>query len=246
MGKLFFSKSLFKGIFATGVAAFVAIQFLIEDKQMEEFARRYWHEIQPQLRSTTSLVIFTLIFIFLLFHFISQPIRIMHEPDTKEHIPNGKLLARAARSRKSGKIPPAYPTGWYRIEESSVLKNGEVKYIEFFGEHLVLYRGDDGTSAILDAYCPHLGANLAVDGKVVGNCIQCPFHGWQFQQDGKCTFIPYTDKVPEIAKTKAWPVHETNGVSDIDIVLTSLFFRVSTCGSMHWDDWTISLGDCLT
>ena len=51
-------------------------------------------------------------------------------------------------------------------------------------------------ACIVDAYCPHLGANLGVGGRVHGNCIECPFHGWQFDgETGQCTSIPYADKV---------------------------------------------------
>jgi len=146
-----------------------------------------------------------------LISWLIRPMQIINDPDTIQQIPNGKLVARAARSRKTGKVPPFYPTGWYRIEASSSVKVGDVKYLEFFGEHLVLFRGENGKASILDAYCPHLGANLAVGGRVVGNCIECPFHGWQFEEDGKCSHIPYTDKVPEVAKTRAWPVEELNG-----------------------------------
>ena len=33
-------------------------------------------------------------------------------------------------------------------------------------------------------------------GHVRGNCIECPFHGWQFDgETGKCTKIPYAAKV---------------------------------------------------
>ena len=68
-------------------------------------------------------------------------------------------------------------------------------------KHLVVFRGEDGKVAVTDAYCPHLGANLGRGGKVVGNCIECPFHGWQFRSDnGKCVKIPYNEKVPEVAK----------------------------------------------
>ena len=50
--------------------------------------------------------------------------------------------------------------------------------------------------SIVDAYCPHLGANLGVGGHVRGNCIECPFHGWRFDgETGQCVSIPYTDKV---------------------------------------------------
>ena len=52
--------------------------------------------------------------------------------------------------------------------------------------------------SIVDAYCPHLGANLGVGGRVQGNCIECPFHGWQFDgETGQCVNIPYAEKVWE-------------------------------------------------
>lgn len=35
-----------------------------------------------------------------------------------------------------------------------------------------------GLVHVLDAICPHLGANLGVNGVVRGNNLECPFHGW--------------------------------------------------------------------
>lgn len=63
------------------------------------------------------------------------------------------------------------------------------------GEQVAVFRGHTGEAHVVDAYCPHLGANLAVGGRVLGDCIECPFHGWQFQgNDGKCVRIPYAEK----------------------------------------------------
>lgn len=125
--------------------------------------------------------------------------------------PNGKALARAYQSRKAGKIPPAYPSGWYHICYSQELLPGQVKYIQYLGEHLALFRTESGTASILDAYCPHLGANLAVSGTVIGENLQCPFHGWEFGEDGKCTNIPYCDTIPKNAQVYSWPICEKNG-----------------------------------
>ncbi|KAL3173250.1 hypothetical protein MRX96_012377 [Rhipicephalus microplus] len=65
----------------------------------------------------------------------------------------------------------------------------------------------------LDAYCPHLGAHLGVMGRVVGDCIVCPFHGWKFQGDtGACTHVPYASKLPTFAKVKTWTSLEKYGL----------------------------------
>ncbi|KAH3794564.1 hypothetical protein DPMN_148101 [Dreissena polymorpha] len=69
-----------------------------------------------------------------------------------------------------------------------------------------------GPLTAIDAYCPHMGANLAVGGRVIGDCIECPFHGWKFRgHDGKCVSIPYADKVPEVAKVTSYTTMELNG-----------------------------------
>ena len=52
-------------------------------------------------------------------------------------------------------------------------------------------------AAVLDAFCPHMGAHLGFGGEVVGNSIKCPFHGWSFDREGKCQRIPYTSRLTE-------------------------------------------------
>ncbi|XP_071800149.1 cholesterol 7-desaturase nvd-like [Asterias amurensis] len=114
--------------------------------------------------------------------------------------------------RRLGNLPPVYPNGWFSLFRSHQVQK-EPRYVSALGQELVVFRGeDDGQAYIVDAYCPHLGANLGVGGQVRGNCIECPFHGWTFRgEDGKCVKIPYAQKVPDFAKIKSWPCLETNG-----------------------------------
>jgi phenylpropionate dioxygenase-like ring-hydroxylating dioxygenase large terminal subunit len=51
------------------------------------------------------------------------------------------------------------------------------------------------TGLMADAVCPHLGANLG-HGKVVGNNLQCAFHGWRYAADGHCVSTPGQDRPP--------------------------------------------------
>ena len=115
------------------------------------------------------------------------------------------------KRRKIGDVPPVYPNGWFFVVFSAELPVKGVKYVQVLGEHLAVFRGEDGDVYILDAYCPHLGANIAVGGQVEGNCIRCPFHGWRFEGDsGACVDVPYSKCVPEFAKTKSWNTIEKN------------------------------------
>lgn len=133
------------------------------------------------------------------------------------YLPDGKFskkeIAKSVKKRRAlGEIPPIYPNGWYGIVESWRLKKGDSTNVSVLGLQLAVFRDSNGEAHVLDAYCPHMGANLAVGGRVVGDCIECPFHGWKFRgHDGKCTEIPYAEKVPEIAKVKAWSSLEING-----------------------------------
>ena len=108
-------------------------------------------------------------------------------------------------------IPP-FPNGWFQVAYSDELGTNGVMPLHYFGEHLVLFRGEDGVPRVLDAYCPHLGAHLGVGGIVEDNCIRCPFHAWRFDGDGRCIDVPYAEKIPPLAKTRAWPVIEANGL----------------------------------
>ena len=67
-------------------------------------------------------------------------------------------------------MPPSYPNGWFKICESTELKKGDIRNVQAFGQNLVLFRGKDGKCSVLDAYCPHLGANLS-GGTVVGTLL---------------------------------------------------------------------------
>jgi 3-ketosteroid 9alpha-monooxygenase subunit A len=110
--------------------------------------------------------------------------------------------------------PGRYARGWHIVLFSQELQVGEVKQLHYFEQDLVAYRGESGQVAILDAHCPHLGANLGSgEGRVQGDNIACPFHGWTFNRQGQCVDIPYAKTIPEKAVNalKGWPVLEKNG-----------------------------------
>ncbi len=106
--------------------------------------------------------------------------------------------------------PHPYPDGWYRITRSSTLRAGEVCYFECLGRQLVAWRGEDGEAHVSSAFCPHLGANLAF-GRVREDCLECPFHRWQFTGDGRVAHIPYSDQRPAGTLIEMLPVAEVYG-----------------------------------
>ncbi|BAZ50096.1 Rieske (2Fe-2S) region [Nostoc sp. NIES-4103] len=105
-----------------------------------------------------------------------------------------------------------FPNGWFRVAYSDELPINKVQPLHYFGRDLVLFRSEDGVAHVMDAHCPHLGAHLGYGGSVKGETIQCPFHGWCFDKEGRCVDIPYTNKIPSKAQLKPWDVQEVNGL----------------------------------
>ncbi|CAG9311093.1 unnamed protein product [Blepharisma stoltei] len=134
--------------------------------------------------------------------------------------------------RSMGKTLPAFPNGWFCVARSGEIKKGEAKHIDMHGQNIAVFRGTDGIIYAIDAYCSHMGANLAEGGKVkFGKGLQCPFHGWVFDgETGNCVSgadmkqreadkFTYSEKATEGLKkecktkigVKKWQVKEFGG-----------------------------------
>ena len=103
------------------------------------------------------------------------------------------------------------PDGWYTVALADDLAPGQVLPLSCLGEELVLFRTASGEARVFDAYCPHLGAHLGHGGRVEGERLVCPFHGWCYDRGGRCVEIPYARRIPPRAAVRTWPVIERNG-----------------------------------
>lgn len=123
----------------------------------------------------------------------------------------------------TGRCPLPIPIGWFQVLFAADLKTGDAVPLRYFGKDLVAFRTESGAAKVVDAYCPHMGAHLGYGirenaGKgprVVGESLECPFHGWQWNGEGQCTHIPYAKNLPpRVARGEsilgAWPVREVN------------------------------------
>lgn len=83
---------------------------------------------------------------------------------------------------------------WWPVALSHELKSTPLA-CQLYDTPLVLFRADDGRAAALPDRCPHRFAPLSA-GKVRGGQIECPYHGWRFAADGRCTRVPGTEHAP--------------------------------------------------
>lgn len=107
---------------------------------------------------------------------------------------------------------PPYPSSWYVVEPSQGLSAGEIKALQFCGQERVVYRTQSGQPVLAEAYCPHMGAHFAHGGAVLGENLQCPFHGFCFDPTGTCVQTGYGTKPPPQAILGTFPLIEANGL----------------------------------
>jgi phenylpropionate dioxygenase-like ring-hydroxylating dioxygenase large terminal subunit len=75
------------------------------------------------------------------------------------------------------------------------------------GDPVVFFRTEDGKPVAFEDRCAHRHLPLSM-GKLVGDQLQCHYHGLRFDATGRCVRIPGQDQIPPSAKVKTYPVVE--------------------------------------
>lgn len=102
---------------------------------------------------------------------------------------------------------------WIPIASASALKGLGPERIEVMGQELVVWEAN-GTWSVMSDICPHRFAPLS-QGRAdpETNCIECPYHGWQFSTNGTLMDIPQLEANRSVDSIKgghanALPVHQ--------------------------------------
>lgn len=104
------------------------------------------------------------------------------------------------------------PSTWYYVCSSRSLRADATSPFEFKVAHrtFVAFRTPEGRAVVLDGRCCHLGSRLGA-GTVQKGCIQCAFHGWEFNQKGECVGAPGLSEVPSWARIQSYQTCEKFG-----------------------------------
>ncbi len=87
---------------------------------------------------------------------------------------------------------------WHAVAWSSDLTSAAPKAVRLLDESVVLWRNRDGVHAWKDL-CIHRGSRLSA-GRIAGNCLACPYHGWEYDSSGRCVRIPAHPEQPPPAR----------------------------------------------
>ncbi len=106
-----------------------------------------------------------------------------------------------------------YINFWYPVAASDEVTNNTPVRVRVLAHDLVAFRTSDGAAHVLADTCIHRGAALG-EGKIVDDCVQCPYHGWRYNQKGECVLIPALpeDTPPARAKVDSYPTQERYGI----------------------------------
>lgn len=104
---------------------------------------------------------------------------------------------------------------WYCAALSSDVKPGKIARKMLLNEPVMLGRTPSGEAFALRDLCPHRGVPLSA-GRFQGNEVECPYHGWRFNAQGRCTAIPslVEGQAMDIARigVRRYPMVEERGL----------------------------------
>jgi phenylpropionate dioxygenase-like ring-hydroxylating dioxygenase large terminal subunit len=105
------------------------------------------------------------------------------------------------------------PNQWYVVLGSKEVKDKPVG-VTRMGEKLVFWRDNTGQLSCLRDRCVHRGVQLSKGRVVSDGCLQCPFHGFEYDTTGRVAKIPANGQrapVPERFRVHSYPTYEAHG-----------------------------------
>ncbi len=114
-----------------------------------------------------------------------------------------------------------YINFWYPMVRSEDLADDTPEKVKVLGLNFVVFRDSEGKARVLSDTCTHRGGSLGGawsnvgKPRIIDGCIVCPYHGWEFNGEGKCVNIPsigYGTDTPARAKVDSYPVEEKYGI----------------------------------
>ncbi|GFZ08265.1 translocon at the inner envelope membrane of chloroplasts 55-II [Actinidia rufa] len=103
---------------------------------------------------------------------------------------------------------------WYPLYLTQNVPDDAPLGLTVFDKQLVLYRDGQGVFRCYQDRCPHRLAKLS-EGQLIDGRLECLYHGWQFEGEGKCVKIPQLPanaKIPQSACLKTYEVRDSQGV----------------------------------
>lgn len=104
-------------------------------------------------------------------------------------------LAAGRKESRDDRPAPAVPGApWVDAGPVDRIPNRRARIVCAAGERIAVFRYDGKVSAVSNV-CQHQNGPLG-EGKIVGGCIVCPWHGYEYAPDTGAAPPPFTEAVP--------------------------------------------------
>ncbi|WP_158213304.1 aromatic ring-hydroxylating dioxygenase subunit alpha [Pigmentiphaga sp. NML080357] len=100
---------------------------------------------------------------------------------------------------------------WYVLGWTAEIGTGPFAR-RILDEPVVAFRRHDGRLAALLDRCAHRLVPLSL-GSVVGDTLQCGYHGLRYDGTGVCVHVPGQANIPDAARVRSFPVEERYGAA---------------------------------
>jgi 5,5'-dehydrodivanillate O-demethylase len=127
---------------------------------------------------------------------------------------DNQRLTQVGRGTPMGELLRRY---WHPVAAVTEFEDRQTKPVRLLGEDLVLYKDRSGTYGLVELHCAHRRADLSY-GYVEDHGLRCSYHGWCYNEQGRCVAQPFEDighentRFRDSIRLDAYPVCEKAGL----------------------------------
>lgn len=109
-------------------------------------------------------------------------------------------------------MDPVLYNDWHPVALSTQIAAGAMLSADLLETRVLLWRDAGGALHAWEDRCPHRGTRLSM-GSLRDDTVRCPYHGWAFGKEGRCTHIPALPDAPLKAQVAVFHARERYGMA---------------------------------
>lgn len=114
------------------------------------------------------------------------------------------LTANAPITAQDGCQDPVLLNDWHVVGYGTDFVQDKIYPLRLLERDLIAWRSADGAIHVWEDLCIHRGARLS-KGWIKADRVVCPYHGWEYNGEGRCMLMPAAPDETPMKKARAFP-----------------------------------------
>jgi len=115
-----------------------------------------------------------------------------------------------------------YAQDWHPVGHMAEFPSpGDYKTVQVGEAQLLVVHGDDGRVRVFLNSCPHRGTQLKTESRGTGTRIECPYHRWSFDNEGRLLGAPGSDQFPAAFSKADYGLRELRSAALLGLVFVN-------------------------